>query len=61
MQKKWSGAGENRIWNGKWIWDVPQPEESGRTEHKLVYFRRTFHVPEGTHPRLDETTVSVEA
>lgn len=52
MQKKSKGTPGDRVWNGKWIWDVPQPEEMGRTEHKLVYFRRSFQVPDGIRPRL---------
>lgn len=43
---------ENRYWKGKWIWDVKQPKANENSEHVLVYFRRTFHVPEGVHPNL---------
>jgi alpha-L-rhamnosidase len=43
---------ENRYWKGKWIWDVKQPEANENSEHVLVYFRRTFRVPEGVNPNL---------
>ena len=52
MQEKWNGPQEDQHWNGEWIWDVQQPEEGGSTEHRLVYFRRTFLVAEGTKPKL---------
>jgi alpha-L-rhamnosidase len=49
---------ENRYWKGKWIWDAQQPEADESAEHRLVYFRRTFHVAEGVKPSL---TVEITA
>jgi alpha-L-rhamnosidase len=43
---------ENRYWRGKWIWDVQQPEANHNGEHLLVFFRKTFDVPEGVIPNL---------
>ncbi|MGO4532375.1 family 78 glycoside hydrolase catalytic domain [Paenibacillus sp. 2TAF8] len=43
---------ENRYWRGKWIWDVRQPEEQANTEHRLVYFRKSFHIGESISPKL---------
>ncbi|MBO9598762.1 MAG: family 78 glycoside hydrolase catalytic domain, partial [Cohnella sp.] len=39
-------------WKGKWIWDAPQPEANPNLEHRLVLFRRCFHVGEGVKPKL---------
>lgn len=43
---------ENRHWEGKWIWDAQQPEENPNLEHRLVLFRRSFHLDEGVEAKL---------
>lgn len=43
---------ENRYWQAKWIWDVPQPEPNGTNQQCLVYFRKTFQIAEGIRPSL---------
>ncbi|WP_308635494.1 alpha-L-rhamnosidase-related protein [Paenibacillus silvisoli] len=49
---------ENKAWQAKWIW-VPENEgEADAANADIVYFRRSFHVPEGAACRL---TVDVSA
>ncbi|WP_373232348.1 family 78 glycoside hydrolase catalytic domain [Cohnella sp.] len=52
MLRVWNDVQKERCWHSQWIWDVRQPEEGGSMEHRLVYFRRSFHVAEGVKPRL---------
>lgn len=42
----------NHTWYAKWIWDVQQPEANAELNHHLVYFRRSFQVPEACTPKL---------
>ncbi|MEK5163522.1 alpha-L-rhamnosidase C-terminal domain-containing protein [Paenibacillus sp. FSL R5-0527] len=43
---------ENRNWQAKWIWDVPQPESNVELKHQLVYFRRSFQIAKNCKPKL---------
>lgn len=43
---------ENRQWRGKWIWSSGMTGTASVNKHEIVYFRRTFVVPEGTGYKL---------
>lgn len=37
---------ENRTWRAKWIWHQAAPQPNGAMSHEIVYFRRTFDIPQ---------------
>ncbi|WP_167330796.1 alpha-L-rhamnosidase C-terminal domain-containing protein [Paenibacillus sonchi] len=43
---------KDRSWQAQWIWDVQQPESNPEMNHHLVYFRRTFQLPDGVISNL---------
>ncbi|WP_165822442.1 alpha-L-rhamnosidase C-terminal domain-containing protein [Paenibacillus montanisoli] len=43
---------ENKAWRAKWIWLPENVGSADASSHDIVYFRRSFHVPEGKACRL---------